>query len=405
MVETRLAIEVGRDLFSAGDLEMSRDFLIDALKNLPETDEPLAGSVARAELHHALARVAEAQGDWIGRLRNLLSAEHELRRVLPADHPLVLVARSRSAQAEMEKGYSDSKADYIRSSKRRLQQIVRDSRKRLGRDNPIAMKAELAIAVANAALGYTEKAIHKIDGIIARLRELDDKYGKSRDVMLAAAMVTKARLLNIMGRADEAKALSQEAAKIGENLTDRPVRTIVYTPEAYASGRTEGQPRRRFAAPSSGAGSMTISNGAFALNDLGLRTSQGFSAKDFTSQLSGSWVEISLCVASDGSAHDVQMVRYDGSKRWAENAVKVAAHYRYLPPRSLAQDDCLPQMLRLTVVSQASTRATGSHLQQREQNILIRSFDLLGHDLLNAGYLAATARVPDDEERSGQGKD
>lgn len=403
--ETRLAIEVGRDLFSAGDLDLSRDFLVDALNRLPDADEPLANAVARAEIHHALARVAEAQGDWIGRLRNLLSAEHELRQALPADHPLVLVARFRSARAEMEKGYSDSKSDYIRSSKRRLQQIVRDSRKRLGRDNPIAVKAELAIAVASAALGYSEHAIDKIDGIIARVRKLDDEHGKSRDVMLAAAMVTKARLLNLMGHADEAKALSEEAAMLGKNLTDRPVSTIVFTPEAYASGRTEGQPRRRIAAPSSGAGSMTISNGAFSLNDLGLRTTQGFSAKDFTSELSGSWVEISLCVASDGSAHDVQMVRYDGSKRWADNAVKVAAHYRYLPPRSLAQDDCLPQMLRLTVVSQESNRATGSHLQLREQNTLIRSFDLLAHDLLNAGYLAATARVPDAKEESEDGKD
>ncbi len=394
LVEARLARRVARDLFSAGDLDTAHDFLTSALADLPNSDEPLATAVARAELQHGLARIAEAQGRWHLRQRHLLSAEHSLRRILPADHPLVLVARSRAAAAEMEQGVADRKRDYVLASRRRLERIVRDSRKRLGPDNPIAMKAEIALAVASATLGRTGRAIDELDRIIARARTSEGSSGKTRKIVMAAAMVTKARILNWSGRKEEATAVAAAAAELGRSLTDRPVRTIDFTPEAYASGRVEGQARQRRSETSSATGDPTFTDGTLALNDLGLPVSTGVSARDFSSDLSGSWVEISLCVSADGSARDVRMIRYHGSKRWAENAVRVAGHYRYLPPKSLAQDDCLPQLLRLALASEQSARATGSHLQLHEQNTLIRSFDLLGMDPLRAGYLAATLRVP-----------
>ncbi len=393
VVEARLAREVARDLFSAGDLDDARDFLTDALAHLPDTGEPLADAIARAELHHGLARIAEAQGDWKRRIRNLLSAEHALRRTLNADHPLVLVARTRAAIAEMEKGVSDRKRDFVLASKRRLERIVRESEERLGPDNPIALKAELVVAVGRAVLGQTGRAIDDIDRIIARIKKMDDGFARTRKVLVAAAMITKARLLHWQGRVEEAAILTDRAAQLAEDLTDRPIRITDFPSEAYATGRAEGQPRRRFGENLSSVGMLTLGNGAFAVTDLGLPGAAGVTARDFSSELSGSWVEISLCIAADGSARDVRMIRYGGSKRWAENATRIVGRYRYLAPKSLVRSDCLPRLLRLAVVSEKK-RPTGTHLRLRGENTLIRSFDLLGEDPLKAGYLAVTTRKP-----------
>ena len=392
--EVELATGIAADLVITGHPEEAAAFLRKARDQLTTSGDPVRNALARADIEHALAYLAEQEGAFAERTRHLLAAETALAEAFGPDHPVVITARIRTARAELEQGFAraleGAGRDMVLDALRRLKRAARAAERKLGPNSRLAVKARLALTVGSVTLNRNDRALEEIDRIIAGLDERDPE----QRFLKAAALAQKAKLLNWLGRAAEAaEATRQSTALLEPDEIGAPIPAEEFAPAEYREGKKLPNLRRRLrsAGISSTAGSASVPGGIGAANDLtgGAAPVAGFTARDFASSTSGSWVLIGLCIDAEGHVQQAEMLDHGGpSKSWAENAFKLAKQRTYLPMPSLAPGECAPQMIHLTEVSERRT-FLGSHIRLRSKATAIRMLDLAGDNPLSGGYVAA----------------
>ena len=392
--EVELATGIAADLLITGHREEAAAFLRKARKQLTESQDPVRNALARADIEHALAYLAEQDGAFAERTRHLLAAETALANVFGPDHPVVITARIRTAKAELEQGFAraleGAGRDMVLDALRRLKRAAKAAERKFGPNSRLAIKARLALTVGSATLNRNGRALKEIDKIIARLDERDAE----QRFLKAAALAQKAKLLNWLGRDSEAvRATSQATALLKPGEIGGPIPAEEFAPEEYQEGKKHPTLRRRLrsAGVSSSAGSANMPGGVGAANDLtgGTAPITGVTARDFASSTAGSWVLIGLCIDAEGHVQQAEMLDHGGpSKSWAEHAFKLAKERSYLPMSSLGPGECAPQMIRLAEVSE-QRRFVGSHIRLRSQATAIRMIDLARNNPLSGGYVAA----------------
>ena len=354
----------------------------------------MRNALARADIEHALAYLAEQDGAFAERTRHLLAAETALTQAFGSDHPVVITARIRAAKAELEQGFvralEGARRDMVLDALRRLKRAAKAAERKLGPNSRLAIQARLALTVGLATLNRNDRALKEIDAIIARLDQRDPEHR----FLKAAALAQKAKFLNWLGRyAEAAQATSQATALLKPEEMGGPIPAEEFAPEEYQEGTKRPTLRRRLrsAGISATAGSANLPGGIGAANDLtgGTAPITGVMARDFASSTSGSWVLIGLCIDAEGHVQQAEMLDHGGpSKSWAENAFKLAKERSYLPMPSLGPGECAPQMLRLTEVSERKT-FVGSRIRLRSKATGIRVIDLARNNPLSGGYVAA----------------
>ncbi|RMF69191.1 MAG: hypothetical protein D6740_09845, partial [Alphaproteobacteria bacterium] len=370
-------------------------FLRKARDQLTTSGDPVRNALARADIEHALAYLAEQDGAFAERTRHLLAAETALAEAFGPDHPVVITARIRAAKAEFEQGFlramEGARRDMVLDAIRRLKRAARAAERKFGPNSRLAIKARLALIVGSATLNRNDRALREIDTIIARL----DERNPEQRFLKAAALTQKAKLLNWLGRPAEAVETTRQATSLlAPGEIGAPIPAEEFAPEEYQTGKKMPNLRRRLrsAGISSSAGGVSVPGGVAAANDLaggGTPPETGFTARDFASSTSGSWVLIGLCIDSQGRVQQAEMLDHGGpSRRWAENAFRLAKERSYLPMPSLKPGECAPQMIRLTEVSERR-RFTGSRIALRSKASAVRMIDLARDNPLSGGYVAA----------------
>ncbi len=405
--EAELATGIAADLLATGHREEAAAFLRKARDELTHSADPVRNALARADIEHALGHLAGQDGAFEARTRHLLAAEAALKEAFPDDHPIVLAARIRAANAEFEQGFArfieSGRKDMVFDALRRLRRVAETAGRKFGPTSPQAVQARLALVVGSAVLNRNQRALREIDELAARLDERDEE----QRFLKAAALSQKAKLLNWLDRKAEAAETARQAmALLKPEEVGGPVAVEEFTPEEYGSGEELPGLRRRVRMPGVGApaGGVSVPGGITGDNDVaggGVAPATGITPRDFASPTSGSWVLIGLCIDADGGVAQAEMLDHGGpSRTWAENAFKLASQRRYLPMPGLKPGECAPQMIRLAEVSERQ-EFLGSRIRLRSKATRIQLVDLAKDNPLSGGYVAAGLAAEEEARKAG----
>ncbi|GIX16690.1 MAG: hypothetical protein KatS3mg119_0876 [Rhodothalassiaceae bacterium] len=368
------ALAVAGDFWHAGDLEGAVILLSEALDRLPPEDGSPPVALARASLHHALGEIFRTTAEFKRMNHAYLMAAETLRRAFGDEHPAVLKADTRAARGLLESATIRGRfqtAQAALSTRRdallRLLRLEKRVREVLGANSSEYAIVRLTYALGLAMRGWSRKA----DQIVADL--IEDHSAHMDATALAAAWIIRARIAAFFNNEERAARFAARAmAHVRE--TEAPVRVTDIADGEYERGSLGAGLRRIWSHRGTG--------------DFNL-TAPGAAAESLTGERdpwAGSVVELSLCIAPDGSVSTAEITGYKGSRDFARSMLEVVRHYRFAVPAARAAESCSPAALRL--LAGAPTVQRGRRIVKNGGPLAVRPVDMLGDAPFRDGYLA-----------------
>ncbi|HYJ82960.1 MAG TPA: hypothetical protein VEW26_08990 [Allosphingosinicella sp.] len=309
------------NLFVAGDYKAARRTTLASLgrnrRHARAYPEPVA------DLHRANGRIAAHLGEGRSYEFSTNAIRRSLKAGLGGDDIRLVVADLEKAGMYASLGQGDR-------AHRLYGRAEREAR-RLGRDD-IAAHARLRAAWLHRLEGFPDTARAELEKIAA------DRTPAAR-VTRAAALVLLARLDRQQGRPIAAEALASELREVGG---DRPV--LLFSPPVRL--------------PTNAAGDHWIGSGL-----------ERMAMQRFEKQ----WVDVGFRIGPSGRVSDVEMIRSQGSKAWAEPVLEAIAARIYTPA---SRSDGEYRVERYSLTSLWDYDSPGSRMRQRSSQARIEMLDL-----------------------------
>lgn len=365
--EAELSLGVAADFVKAGDLNGALVILRASRRRL-ETARAFGRELALADINRAIARVAWMDGRKWERIAALKQMKNALQSVFAPNHREVLRAKALIASAMVESAvFLQADSSNLLAARRRLEHVRRTAARKYGPNDEIAVLSELAILRILIAGG----AYHAVE---KRGQRLWTRLAQAPPALRAATAIVLAQNAYWSDnpvRFAHWKGIAEELLPAGE------VATLL--PTDHEKAAPEDARRRR----------------AEMAGDVRPGSVRG----DDLSRFSGSYVDVSYCVDSQGRVSNLAILGSKGTHSWIERIVKVIEEKRFVLGGDVPTAQCLPRYERYLLTSDMVV-PRNSHIGGRSFRTYIVEEDLLGNKIFHPFYVrlaveSNTMRVDD----------
>lgn len=353
--EAELSLAVAADFVRAGDIDGALVILRAARKRLATLSGPRK-ELALADIERALARVAWMDGRKWERLAALKQMKNALEAVLGVDHREVLRAKGLIASAMVESAvFLQADVTNLVAARRRLERIRKQAARIYGENDEVAVLAELSILRILIAGGNYHAVAKRGKQIWKRLKLAPPELRAATAIVLAQ----NAYWRGVAAEFAHWKAVAEQLLPADEVGTLLPV--------DHERAAPEDALRRR--------------------NEIAGYVRPGSVRGDDLSLYSGSYVDVSYCVDSEGHVTDLAVINSKGTRSWVRRMVEVIKAKEFVVGADIVGGaQCLPRYERYLLTSDTIV-PRNSHIAGRSFRTFLVQESLMGGDAFRPQYI------------------